>query len=39
MTGTKDHATLTSPEPRYSMVIEWSAEDAAFIATVPELSG
>jgi len=25
--------------PRYSMVIEWSDEDDAFIVTVPELPG
>jgi predicted RNase H-like HicB family nuclease len=25
--------------PRYSIVIEWSDEDRAFIATVPELPG
>jgi predicted RNase H-like HicB family nuclease len=25
--------------PRYSIVIEWSDEDQAFIATVPELPG
>ena len=25
--------------PRYSMIIEWSAEDGAFIVTVPELPG
>ncbi len=24
---------------RYSMIIEWSAEDEAYIVTVPELSG
>lgn len=26
-------------EPKYSMIIEWSDEDDAFIVTVPELSG
>jgi len=25
--------------PRYSMIIEWSDEDDAFIVTVPELPG
>jgi len=25
--------------PRYSMIIEWSAEDEAFVVTVPELPG
>ncbi len=25
--------------PRYSMIIEWSAEDGAFVVTVPELVG
>jgi predicted RNase H-like HicB family nuclease len=25
--------------PHYSMIIEWSDEDQAFIVTVPELSG
>jgi predicted RNase H-like HicB family nuclease len=26
-------------QAHYSMVIEWSAEDAAFIVTIPELPG
>ena len=26
-------------EPRYEVIIYWSAEDAAFIAEVPELPG
>ncbi len=25
--------------PRYSMIVEWSDEDQAFIVTVPELPG
>lgn len=28
-----------SQQGHYSMIIEWSDEDAAFIVTVPELSG
>jgi predicted RNase H-like HicB family nuclease len=27
------------PDPRYEVIIYWSAEDAAFIAEVPELPG
>ncbi len=26
-------------EPRYSLIIEWSDEDSAYIASVPELPG
>lgn len=26
-------------EPRYSLIIEWSDEDSAFVASVPELPG
>jgi predicted RNase H-like HicB family nuclease len=28
-----------NPSPRYEVIIYWSAEDAAFIAEVPELPG
>jgi predicted RNase H-like HicB family nuclease len=28
----------TTPETRYSLVIEWSDEDQAYIATIPEFS-
>ena len=28
-----------TPEPRYEVIIYWSAEDNAFIAEVPELAG
>jgi len=28
-----------NPDPRYEVIIYWSAEDDAFIAEVPELSG
>ena len=27
------------PDPRYEVIIYWSADDAAFIAEVPELPG
>jgi predicted RNase H-like HicB family nuclease len=27
------------PQPRYSMVIEWSDEDQAFIVSIPEFPG
>lgn len=30
---------MTSDEPRYEVIIYWSAEDQAFIAEVPELPG
>jgi predicted RNase H-like HicB family nuclease len=29
----------TTPEPRYEIILYWSAEDEAFIAEVPELPG
>ncbi|HET6314165.1 MAG TPA: type II toxin-antitoxin system HicB family antitoxin [Chloroflexia bacterium] len=30
---------ITEPYARYSMIIEWSNEDEAYIVTVPELPG
>lgn len=32
-------AKATEPYTRYSMIIEWSDEDHAYIVTVPELPG
>ena len=31
--------TQSNPRIRYSMIIEWSDEDGAYIVTVPELPG
>ena len=30
---------MMQPDPRYELILYWSAEDEAFIAEVPELPG
>jgi predicted RNase H-like HicB family nuclease len=32
-------ATKPADEPRYTITIEWSAEDACFVAKIPTLPG